>query len=172
MVEALQVLLMTHGALEPIPIQYNSYVLHLVEGFAVAQENIRKAEAAYREAKQSLEHNLEQFRLVADDWLERESQYRAEVKRLEVLLVSREYRNPSAPTDRCRCSLNVPEVDSRLWHWPGQIASLIAMALKVPGSSRSSTNLERTTPMVHSKQKARLICRALPLRTNMSDMIL
>ncbi|KAI0904098.1 hypothetical protein F4823DRAFT_233536 [Ustulina deusta] len=86
MVEALQVLLMTHGALEPIPIQYNSYVLHLVEGFAVAQENIRKAEAAYREAKQSLEHNLEQFRLVADDWLERESQYRAEVKRLEVLL--------------------------------------------------------------------------------------
>ncbi|KAI1420493.1 hypothetical protein F5Y12DRAFT_113763 [Xylaria sp. FL1777] len=86
MVEALQVLLMTRSVLEPIPIQYNSYVLHLVEGFATAQENIRRAEAAHREAKQSLEHNLEQFRLATDDWLERESQYRAEVKRLEVLL--------------------------------------------------------------------------------------
>ncbi|KAI0415413.1 hypothetical protein F5X98DRAFT_376846 [Xylaria grammica] len=86
MVEALQVLLMAHGVLHPIPIQYNSYVLHLVEGFASAQESIRRAEAAYQEVKQSLEHNLEQFRLVADDWLERESQYRAEVKRLEVLL--------------------------------------------------------------------------------------
>ncbi|KAF2971217.1 hypothetical protein GQX73_g2316 [Xylaria multiplex] len=86
MVEALQVLLMENGVLHPIPIQYNSYVLHLVEGFAAAQENIRKAETAYRELKQSLEHNFEQFCLVADDWLERESQYRAEVKRLEVLL--------------------------------------------------------------------------------------
>ncbi|TGJ84313.1 hypothetical protein E0Z10_g4437 [Xylaria hypoxylon] len=86
MVEALQVLLMTHGVLHPIPIQYNSYVLHLVEGFAAAQESIRKAKAAYQEVKQSLENNLEQFRLVTNDWLERESQYRAEVKRLEVIL--------------------------------------------------------------------------------------
>lgn len=86
MVEALQVLLMTHGVLEPIPIEYNSYVLHLVEGFARAQEDIREAERACQAAKQSLERNFEQFRLVADDWLERESQYRAEVKRLEVFL--------------------------------------------------------------------------------------
>ncbi|KAI3318228.1 hypothetical protein HD806DRAFT_549405 [Xylariaceae sp. AK1471] len=86
MAEALQVLLMTRGVLGPIPVEYNSYVLHLVEGFANARENIRKAENAYKEVKQSLEQNLEQFRLVADDWLERESQYRAEVKRLEVLL--------------------------------------------------------------------------------------
>ncbi|KAI0798892.1 hypothetical protein GGR55DRAFT_533837 [Xylaria sp. FL0064] len=86
MVEALQVLLMTHGVLEPIPIQYNTYVLHLVEGFAVAQRTTRKAESAHQEARRSLEQNLEQFRLVAEEWLERESQYRAEVKRLEVLL--------------------------------------------------------------------------------------
>lgn len=90
MVEALQVLLMTRGVLEPVPIEYNPYVLHLVEGFARAQEDIREAEKACQAAKQSLERNLEQFRLVADDWLERESQYRAEVKRLEVLLVSHE----------------------------------------------------------------------------------
>ncbi|KAI0436584.1 hypothetical protein F4803DRAFT_556864 [Xylaria telfairii] len=86
MVEALQVLLMTRGVLEPIPIEYNSYILHLIEGFAKARENVRKAEGAYQELKQSLEQNLDQFRLVVNDWLKRESQYQAEVKRLEVLL--------------------------------------------------------------------------------------
>jgi hypothetical protein len=98
MVEALQVLLMTSSVLEPIPVKYNPYVLHLVEGFAHARDNIRKAKSAYEEVKRSLEQNLEQFRLVADDWLDRESQYRAEVKRLEVLLVSHEFfGRPSRP---------------------------------------------------------------------------
>jgi hypothetical protein len=88
MVEALQVHLMTHSGIEPIPIKYNSYILHLIEGFAKARKTIRETEGACQETKQSLERNLEQFRAMADEWFERESQYRAEVKRLEVLLVS------------------------------------------------------------------------------------
>ncbi|KAK5627254.1 hypothetical protein RRF57_002969 [Xylaria bambusicola] len=86
MVEALQVLLLHQGLLEPIPIQYNSYVLHLIEGYAKSQDRIRSVEAAHQETKQSLEQNVEQLRHAANYWLERESQYRAEVKRLEVLL--------------------------------------------------------------------------------------
>ena len=86
MVEALQVQLMQRGLLEPIPVKYNSYISHLIEGFSSAQVRIRKEETAHRETKQSLEQNLEQFRQTANYWLERESQYRAEVKRLEVLL--------------------------------------------------------------------------------------
>ncbi|KAI1497146.1 hypothetical protein F5X99DRAFT_32131 [Biscogniauxia marginata] len=86
MVEALQVALMTKGILSPIPVEYNTYVLHLVEGFADSREEIRTADAAYAGVKQSLEQNLEEFRLLVDDWLEREKQYKAEIKRLEVLL--------------------------------------------------------------------------------------
>ncbi|CAJ2507988.1 Uu.00g091740.m01.CDS01 [Anthostomella pinea] len=86
MVEVLQVNIMTQGILEPIPVQYNTYVLHLIEGFADSQDKIRTADAACAEAKQSLEQILEQCRLVADDWMEREKQYKAEIKRLEVLL--------------------------------------------------------------------------------------
>ncbi|KAI2777279.1 hypothetical protein F4815DRAFT_502535 [Daldinia loculata] len=86
MVEALQVVLMTQGALRPIPIEYNSYILHLIEGFANAQERIQTIDAAYTEARHSLEYHLEHFKAVADEWLERESQYKAEIKRLEVLL--------------------------------------------------------------------------------------
>lgn len=81
---------MTRGSVEPIPVEYNSYVIHLVEGYASAQEEIRKMKVNCEEMKLSLERNFEQFRLVADEWFEREAQYRAEVKRLEVLLVSSE----------------------------------------------------------------------------------
>lgn len=86
MVETLQVVMMTHGILKPIPIEYNSYVLHLIEGFANSQERIQVAEAARTEAKHSLEHHLEHFQSMADEWLEREGQYKSEIKRLEVLL--------------------------------------------------------------------------------------
>ncbi|KAI0472193.1 hypothetical protein GGR56DRAFT_111351 [Xylariaceae sp. FL0804] len=86
MVEALQVTLMTRGTMEPIPVEYNTYILHLIEGFANSEEKIRAADAAQKEARESLEQNLEQFRLVADDWVVRERQYKAEIKRLEVLI--------------------------------------------------------------------------------------
>ncbi|KAI0116800.1 hypothetical protein F4814DRAFT_439382 [Daldinia grandis] len=86
MVEALQVVLMTQGALRPIPIEYNSYILHLIEGFANSQERIQTIDATYTEARHSLEYHLEHFKSVADEWLDRESQYKAEIKRLEILL--------------------------------------------------------------------------------------
>ncbi|KAI1462504.1 hypothetical protein F4805DRAFT_474421 [Annulohypoxylon moriforme] len=84
MVEGLQVAIM--GLLQPIPIEYNSYILHLIEGFVDAQERIHKVDIARAEAKYSLEHHLENFKAVADEWLEREHQYKTEIKRLEVLL--------------------------------------------------------------------------------------
>ncbi|KAI1320742.1 hypothetical protein F5Y16DRAFT_405519 [Xylariaceae sp. FL0255] len=79
MVEALQVSLMTRGLLEPIPIAHNAYVLHLVDAFVDAQRQLRELDS-------TLEQTVDEFRVLADHWAERESQYRAEVKRLEVLL--------------------------------------------------------------------------------------
>lgn len=86
MVEALQVEIMTNGVLHPIHVKFNSYILHLVEGFVNSQDRVRAVENQNAQVKLSLEQNLEHFKSVADEWLERESQYKAEVKRLEVLL--------------------------------------------------------------------------------------
>ncbi|KAI0598112.1 hypothetical protein F4775DRAFT_196936 [Biscogniauxia sp. FL1348] len=86
MVDALQVAIMSNGILSPIPVEYNTYVLHLIEGFAVSREKMRAVDAAYAGVKQSLEQNLEEFKSLVDDWLTREIQYKAEIKRLEVLL--------------------------------------------------------------------------------------
>lgn len=86
MVEALQVELMSHGAMQPVPVRFNAYILHLIEGFAHAQKRVRASNVAQAGAEQSLEKHLEHFKSVADEWLEREAQYKAEIKRLEVLL--------------------------------------------------------------------------------------
>ncbi|KAI1361037.1 hypothetical protein F5Y08DRAFT_343079 [Xylaria arbuscula] len=86
MVDALLVLLMQNDPLKPIPVQYNSYVSHLIEGYANAQKKIRSIEAEHQVTKQTQEKDRQEFRQMARDWAERECQYRAEVKRLEVLL--------------------------------------------------------------------------------------
>ncbi|KAI1430990.1 hypothetical protein GGR50DRAFT_129701 [Xylaria sp. CBS 124048] len=78
MVEAIQVQLMTRS-LEPLPVGLNSYVLHLVEGFAKAKKTISKVEKANEELRELLYQKHKQ-------WLERESQFQAEVKRLEVIM--------------------------------------------------------------------------------------
>ncbi|KAI1112583.1 hypothetical protein F5Y14DRAFT_463213 [Nemania sp. NC0429] len=136
MVETLQVLLMTNGALEPIPVEYNSYVLHLVEGYSKAQGELRGVERACQEAKQSLERNLEQFRLVADDWFERESQYKAEVKRLEVLLSRSSQHGLEAVTLARANSVVDRSGHTRLWSRFGRFGS---RSDKDPGSSSASS---------------------------------
>ncbi|KAI0200976.1 hypothetical protein F4808DRAFT_460184 [Astrocystis sublimbata] len=86
MVETLQVTLLTQGTFEPLPKEYNPYILHLIEGLAKTRAALSKSEENYQELKQSMEQNIEQFQLAANGWLEREAQFKAEVKRLEVLL--------------------------------------------------------------------------------------
>lgn len=86
MLEALQVAIMTNGAMEPIPVPYNTYVLHLIESFSNHREQLAAADAACEEIRGAHSQSLEDFRIVADEWSRRETQYKAEIKRLEVLL--------------------------------------------------------------------------------------
>ncbi|KAH9910065.1 hypothetical protein F4778DRAFT_789372 [Xylariomycetidae sp. FL2044] len=86
MCEALQSAMMTRGVLEPLPVEYNAYVLHIVEAYVRARDRVAAAESSHAEAQESLQRRDEQLRTLADDWLARETRYKAEIKRLEVLL--------------------------------------------------------------------------------------
>ncbi|KAH9999250.1 hypothetical protein F4779DRAFT_162442 [Xylariaceae sp. FL0662B] len=86
MIETLQVFFMTRGTIHSLPVAYNSYVQYLIEALAEARAKSRTADTACAQAKQLVEEHLAYFNTVADEWLERESQYKAEIKRLEVLL--------------------------------------------------------------------------------------
>lgn len=90
-IDSLQVVMMTKpGPLEPIPIQYNSHVLVLLEGYRKLQDELKETrETAAKEVgevKALRMRELESWRSMSEDWLEREKGYMAEVKRLELLL--------------------------------------------------------------------------------------
>ena len=86
MVEALQVGIMERGAITPIPIDHNAYVIALIEAFAKDQKRIKDIEAEFLASRESHERDEADFKKVADEWIKCEAQYKAEVKRLEVLL--------------------------------------------------------------------------------------
>ncbi|KAK7967351.1 uncharacterized protein PG986_001628 [Apiospora aurea] len=86
MVEALQVSIMTNGNLAQLPVHLNSYVLRLIEGFSNCQEELRAKNAALEEVKRMREDAFEDFTVLAEEFRNREGQYKSEIRRLELLL--------------------------------------------------------------------------------------
>ncbi|KAK4228245.1 hypothetical protein QBC38DRAFT_362260 [Podospora fimiseda] len=87
MVETLRaVMIRKHDALESIPIVYNSYVMSLIEGFAHINQRLESCQAELDELKRARSMELEQFRAISEEWMDREGAYKAEIKRLELVL--------------------------------------------------------------------------------------
>ncbi|KAK3373742.1 hypothetical protein B0T24DRAFT_488512, partial [Lasiosphaeria ovina] len=66
--------------------RYNSYVLALLEGFAQTTRQLRNVQSDLDELKDLRKKELEQFRSISEDWMRREGEYKAEIKRLELTL--------------------------------------------------------------------------------------
>lgn len=86
MVDALRVAMMTKPALEALDPRYNAYVLHLVEGYGHLQARLLDAEQRLSDAELRRQREADQLLAKADDWIGQESRYKAEIKRLEVLI--------------------------------------------------------------------------------------
>ncbi len=86
MVETLKVVMMTQATTQPVPVQYNSCILHVLESYhdmrleltAKERETAELKKAQIR-AQQGLEEQVAQ-------WRKRENEYKAELKKLEVML--------------------------------------------------------------------------------------
>ncbi|KAK3359796.1 hypothetical protein B0T25DRAFT_109933 [Lasiosphaeria hispida] len=88
MAESLQaVMIGRRDPLASIPIMYNSYVLRLIEGFADMTKKLREKDEKMAELSSLREKELDQFRGISEEWIQREKDYKAEIKRLELLLV-------------------------------------------------------------------------------------
>lgn len=86
MIETLGVVMMTKPVLDPIPVEYNSYILHLIEAFARLREKTVSLEKDLVGAKETRGHEQDRFKAMSQEWLAREAQYKAEIKRLEVII--------------------------------------------------------------------------------------
>ncbi|KAK2052843.1 hypothetical protein LY76DRAFT_669594 [Colletotrichum caudatum] len=86
MVDALHYIMMTKPVLDPVPREYNSYILHLLEGYWGVQEQLKKTEQALAEEMETKQRSLEEFAKVSDEWQEKEAAFRSEIKRMELVL--------------------------------------------------------------------------------------
>ncbi|KAK0670867.1 hypothetical protein QBC41DRAFT_387714 [Cercophora samala] len=69
-----------------LPVEYNSHVLVLLEGFGHLVEQLNKTQEELAELKNLREKEVEQFRGISEEWIQRENGYKAEIKRLELVL--------------------------------------------------------------------------------------
>ncbi|KAK1851764.1 hypothetical protein CCHR01_05651 [Colletotrichum chrysophilum] len=86
MINTLHHVMMTKPVLGPVPIENNSCILHLLEGYRELQEQLRVTEKALAEEKETKERSLEEFAKVSSEWEKKETDFRAEIKRMELVL--------------------------------------------------------------------------------------
>ncbi|EQB45127.1 hypothetical protein CGLO_16040 [Colletotrichum gloeosporioides Cg-14] len=86
MINTLHHVMMTKPVLDPVPIENNSCILRLLEGYRELQEQLRVTEKAWAEEKETKERSLEEFAKVSSEWEKKETDFRAEIKRMELIL--------------------------------------------------------------------------------------
>ncbi|KAK6208768.1 hypothetical protein QIS74_12286 [Colletotrichum tabaci] len=86
MVDALHYIMMTKSVLEPVPREYNSYILHLLEGYWSVQVQLKKTEQTLQEELETSQRSINEFTKMSDEWQEKEAAFRAEIKRMELVL--------------------------------------------------------------------------------------
>jgi hypothetical protein len=86
MAEMLKVVMMNQSSIDPIPVQYNFCILHVLEAYQDLKMQLLAKEEAIESLKQSNTRDIKDFEELAGSWHEKEKDYAAEVKNLEVLL--------------------------------------------------------------------------------------
>ncbi|KAL7922077.1 hypothetical protein ACQKWADRAFT_104662 [Trichoderma austrokoningii] len=66
--------------------QHTSYVLHLIEGYGKLQSKISAKEREIAQLKAKREEDKENGKMLSADWSAQEARYKAEVKRLELII--------------------------------------------------------------------------------------
>lgn len=86
MADTLLAAVMSKSALEPLGPEYCSSILHLVEAYGAVRLKLADVERHLSEAVTRRQRETDDFEALAANWMIREAEYKAEVKRLEVII--------------------------------------------------------------------------------------
>ena len=84
--EMLKVVMMNQGNMDPVPSQYNSTILHVLEAYQDLRMQLDAKEEAIEVLKQSYTKYIREFDELVGSWEQKENDYKAELKKLEVML--------------------------------------------------------------------------------------
>ncbi|CAH0044196.1 unnamed protein product [Clonostachys solani] len=85
-VDALLAAVMSKPALEPLGPEYGSSILHLIEAYGAAKKEASKAQNELSQAAERRQKENDDFDTLVTDWTIHEARYKAEIKRLEVII--------------------------------------------------------------------------------------
>ncbi|VUC34100.1 unnamed protein product [Clonostachys rosea] len=77
---------MSKPALEPLAPEYGSSILHLIEAYAAAKKEASKAQNELSQAAERRQKENEDFETLVTEWTIHEARYKAEIKRLEIII--------------------------------------------------------------------------------------
>lgn len=86
MVEALRVAMMTQPAHEALDPTYNGCILHLIEDYSHLQVTLSGMKQQLIQAREDLQRENHDVANLTADWAVQEARYKAEVKRLELII--------------------------------------------------------------------------------------
>lgn len=84
--ETLKVIMMTNGSCDPVPVEYNSCILQVLEGYNTHRSELKTKIKELEEAKKEKEETAMELWQKTLEWKEEESRYKTEIKKLEVIL--------------------------------------------------------------------------------------
>lgn len=84
--ELLKIQMMNQSNFDPIPVEFNSIVLHVLEAYQDLRTQLNAKDEVIEELKESNRKDIREFEDMAARWDQKESDYKAEVKSLEVIL--------------------------------------------------------------------------------------
>jgi hypothetical protein len=86
MAETLKVVMMNQSSVDPVPIIYNSCILHVLEAYHDLRVELTKKEVFIEDLKLCHAKDIKDFEALASQWEVKEKDYKTELKNLEVLL--------------------------------------------------------------------------------------
>ncbi|TVY16724.1 hypothetical protein LARI1_G005250 [Lachnellula arida] len=86
MAETLQVIMMNQSMMDPLPIEYNACILHVLEAYYDLRQLLNAQQDTIEELKQNHTKDVNDFEALATRWELKEEDYKTELKKLEVLL--------------------------------------------------------------------------------------
>jgi hypothetical protein len=107
--EMLKVVMMNQSTMEPVPVQYNSTILHVLEAYQDLRMQLIAKEEAIEVLKQSHTKDIKDFEELAAAWQLKEIDYKVEMKKLEVLLSKTEGGMESVSMARLRSVIHGAE---------------------------------------------------------------
>ncbi|KAI9740736.1 MAG: hypothetical protein M1818_004701 [Claussenomyces sp. TS43310] len=110
MAETLKVVMMTQNNLDPVPVQYNACILQLLEAYHDLQNSLKERDGSLAELRARHDEVFQELQKLAQQWEEKEVNYKTEMKKLEVMVATGQHGLDLVTLARSRSSLIDGEV--------------------------------------------------------------